>query len=161
MEHVYWVIEGKVGGRPGPIWAPWEPQALYEAGIRTIVSLAAEVEVGDLTTYGFEHYTADFPPMFLRSEGLQKAFLHEALPVWRFIDEQLQAGRPTLVHCQAGKDRTGAILAGHLVLYEGWEPPEAIRHLRTLKEHALGAEGYEEAILRLEPGTLPDPRTLL
>ncbi|MGC9356961.1 MAG: dual specificity protein phosphatase family protein, partial [Anaerolineae bacterium] len=148
-------------GRPGPTRQPWDPQALYDAGFRAIVSLPTDVPVEDLTPYGFIHHRAQFPPVLLHSEGMQKAFIHQALPVWAFIHGQLEAGNPTLVHCYAGKDRTGAILAGYLVTYEASTPEEAIRRVREANPRAMEAEGYEATIRRLEPGVLPDRRTLL
>ncbi len=161
MDHVYWVIEGQLAGRPGPTRASWDLEALHAGGIRAIVSLAADVDVPPLEKQGFAHYRAQLPPMLLTSEGLQKAFIHEVLPVWRFIQTQLEADRPTLVHCYAGNDRTGAVLAGYLVLYEGLTPEAAIERLRTLNPRAMEAEGYAEVVRRLAPGELPDPRTLL
>ncbi|MGC9348981.1 MAG: protein-tyrosine phosphatase family protein [Anaerolineae bacterium] len=161
MRYVYWVIEDLLAGRPGPHMYPWDPGELYAGGIRTIISMAAEEEVEDLTPYGFAHYHAEFPPVNLFSTGMQKAFIYQALPVWRLIDRELEAGNPTLVHCHAGQDRTGAILAGYLVTYRGLEPDQAIERLRAVKPAAMTAEGYEDAVRLLEPGKLPDPKTLL
>jgi len=153
MRHTYWVIDRLLAGRPGPTLYPWNPEELYQAGLRVIVSLAAP--------YGFIHYRAAFPPVTLYSEGMQKAFIHEALPVWAFIHEQLTAGNPTLVHCHAGQDRTGAILAGYLIVYQGVAPATALRRLRSVKPTALSAEGFADVLNLLTPGTLPDPRQLL
>lgn len=161
MEHVYWVIEGKLAGRPGPTLQPWDPAALYAGGIRAVVSLAAEVPVPDLTAHGLAHYRANLPPVLLFSKGMRKAFIHEALPVWDFIHHQLAADRPTLVHCQAGKDRTGVVLAGYLVIYRGMTPEEAVTALRRSNPIAMSAPGYEAAVSLLHPHQLPDPRTLL
>ncbi|MGC9398003.1 MAG: tyrosine-protein phosphatase [Anaerolineae bacterium] len=161
MEHVYWIIEGKLAGRPGPTRAPWDPEALYAGGIRAVASLAAEVKVPPLEPYGFVHHRAHFPPLLLLSKGLQRAFIHECLPVWRFIRAQLEAERPTLVHCYAGNDRTGAVLAGYLVIYEALTPEAAIERLHRHNSHALQAMGYADAVRLLTPGELPDPRTLL
>jgi protein-tyrosine phosphatase len=161
MQHVYWVIEKRLAGRPGPTRFPWDPAELYTAGFRVVISLATEVGVDDLTTYGLTHYRADFPPLSLFSVGMRKAFIHQALPVWAFIHEQLEAESPTLVHCFAGKDRTGAILAGYLVVYGGLTPEAAIQKVRAVNPEAMTAPGFEDAIRLLQPGTLPDPKTLL
>ncbi len=161
MQHVYWIIDKLLSGRPGPVRAPWDPQALYAGGIRTIISLAAEEPVGDLGRYGLEHYRAAFPPVYLSSMGLRKAFIHEALPVWRFIHERVEAATPVLVHCHAGADRTGLILAGYLVLYHLVSPEEAIARVRAANYFAMAAPGYAEAVALLQPGQFPDPKTLL
>lgn len=161
MRHVYWIIDKILGGRPGPVREPWNPQALYAGGIRTVVSLAAEEPVDDLTQYGLEHYRAAFPPVYLFSVGMRKAFIHEALPVWKFIHARVEVGTPVLVHCHAGADRTGLILAGYLVLYHALPPDEASARVRAANFFAMAAPGYAEAVTLLQPGQLPDPKTLL
>lgn len=161
MEHVYWVWDDLLAGRPGPTRAPWNAQALYEGGIRAVVSLAQEVQVEDLTAYGIAHYRGKFPPLNLFSEGMRKAFIYMALPVWRFIDTQVIAGKPTLVHCFAGQDRTGVILSGYLVTYHGMEPEKAIAHVRAANPLVMREQGYEATVHLLHPNQLPDPTTLL
>lgn len=161
MRFVYWVMPGKLAGRPGPTYAPWDPAELYANGIQAVISLPEELEIEDLTTYGLQHYRFAFPPVLLTSEGLQKAFIYQALPVWKHIDALLQEGITTLVHCYAGNDRTGAILAGYLVVYQGVEPDAAIRYVRSLNPRAMEATGYEDTVRRLVPNQKPDPRTLL
>mgnify|MGYP006287151149 CR=1 FL=1 len=161
MDRMYWVIEDQLAGRPGPTRTPWVLEALYAQGVRAIVSLAADVDVPPLEAHGFVHYQAQLPAMLLKTQGLQKAFIHEVLPIWRFIHAQLEAGRPTMVHCYAGNDRTGAVLAGYLVIYKGLTPETAIARLRALNPHAMEAEGYPDVVHHLTPGALPDPRTLL
>ena len=161
VEHVYWVIDHLLAGRPGPQLEPWDPAELYAAGIRTIISLAAEEPVTDLELYGFTHYRADFPPVMLFSKGMQKAFIYQAIPVWAFIEEQLAQGMPTLVHCHAGQDRTGTVLAGYLVTHRGLTPELALQKLRDVKPMAMSADGYADALSLLTPGEVPDRRKLL
>lgn len=161
MRHIYWVIEGLLAGRPGPIAQPWLPEELYCSGIRAVVSLAEEEPPPDLTAHGFTHHIAKFPPVMLFSPGMRKAFIYQALPVWRFIDCQIMTNSPTLVHCHAGKDRTGAILAGYLIIYKGYSREEALKRVRAAQPDAMTAEGYADVLEVLTPGTLPDPRTLL
>ena len=161
MQHVYWIIDKILGGRPGPVRKPWDPQVLYAGGIRTVVSLAAEEPAEDLSEYGLEHYRAAFPPVYLYSVGMRKAFIHEALPVWDFIHKRVVAETPVMVHCHAGADRTGLILAGYLVLYHSLPPDEAIVQVRAANFFAMAAPGYTETVALLQPGQLPDPKTLL
>jgi hypothetical protein len=161
MDYVYWVIEGLLAGRPGPFLRPWNPRALYAGGIRAVVSLAQEEPVPDLTPHSIIHYQAKFPPVVLFSRGMCKAFIYQSLPVWAFIHEQVTAGNPTLVHCHAGNDRTGSILAGYLITYQGVSPEEALLTLRTAHPTAMTAQGYSDVLGLLTPGRLPDPRTLL
>jgi hypothetical protein len=134
---------------------------LYAGGIRVVISLAAEETTEDLTPFGLRHYQAEFPPVLLFSKGMRKAFIYQALPVWAYIDEQLRAGLPTLVHCFHGKDRTGGILAGYLITYRGLTPQSAMTRLRKANPTAMTAAGYAELLDLLTPNELPDPATLL
>jgi hypothetical protein len=161
MDHVYWIIEGLLGGRAGPTLHPWDPQALYDGGIRTLVSLAEEDPAPELSAHRITTYWGRFPPVMLFSPGMRKAFIHQALPVWAFIHEQVTAGKPTVVHCFAGNDRTGVILGGYLITYRGTTPEDALRIVRTANPRAMSAVGYAGVLQLLTPGQIPDPRTLL
>ncbi len=161
MEHVYWIIDKLLAGRPGPTMHAWDPAALHAGGIRGVVSLAEEVDVEDLTAYGLRHYRAKLPPLILFSKGLRKAFIHQCLPIWEYIHQQMQDEVPTLVHCYAGKDRTGVMLAGYLVLYHAMPVDVALATVRRANPRAMSAPGYEETLRLLQPGQFPDPRTLL
>lgn len=162
MNYVYWVIEGLLAGRPGPRLHPWQPEELVAGGIRAVVSLNdAEHRVEDLTPLGISHYRSDFPPVTLFSPGMQRAFIYKAMPVWSFIHKQLSQGAPTLVHCFAGQDRTGAVLAGYLVTYRGFAPEAALEQVRAVNPKAMGQTGYANVLDHLSPGKLPDPHALL
>lgn len=161
MQYIYWIIDKILGGRPGPVREPWDPQALYAGGIHTVISLAEEEPVDDLHPYGLEHYRAAFPPVFLYSVGMRKAFIYKALPVWKFIHTRVETATPVMVHCHAGADRTGLILAGYLVLYHLVSPKAAIAQVQAANPFAMAAPGYTETVMLLKPGQFPDPKTLL
>ncbi len=54
MEHVYWIEEGRLAGRPGPSCRPWDLGELYRGGFRAIVSLE-ETDPREILGAGFEH----------------------------------------------------------------------------------------------------------
>ena len=56
----------------------------------------------------------------------------------------IESGRVPLVHCSAGKDRTGLVLCDYLCRAEGLAPLDAIRELRRVRPIALSAPGYED-----------------
>jgi protein-tyrosine phosphatase len=78
----------------------------------------------------------------------QKAFVQRTTPVLKFIHQQLEAQRPTLVHCHDGDDRTGIILAAYLVVYQGLSPQAAVRHVRTVNPSAMKMPGYAATVRR-------------
>lgn len=51
-----------------------------------------------------------------------------------FIAAQRNAGRPTYVHCLAGMNRSGAVVAAYLMFEHGWGRDEALRFLQSKRE---------------------------
>src|SRR5689334_21022376 len=39
--------------------------------------------------------------------------------------------RPVFVHCKAGENRTGFVIATYRMVYQGWTPEEAVREMRA------------------------------
>ena len=162
MDHVYWIIEDQLAGRPGPTRAPWDLDVLYAGGIRAIASVAADVDVPPLEADGFIHYQAKLPPMLLKTKGLQKAFIHGSSAHLALHPRAVRGWATD--HGPLLRPATTApapILAGYLVLYEGLTPEAAIARLRAHNPRAMEAEGYADVVRHLTPGELPDPRTLL
>lgn len=65
----------------------------------------------------------------------------------KFIEEQVQVGRPVAVHCMAGEGRTGCVLAAYLIRTRGMSADEALTTLRKTKE-AFVEWKQEEAVRR-------------
>lgn len=150
MRYVYWVLPGMLAGRPGPDCDPWDLNELWQAGFRAIVTLdSRSVDPGALRRIGFvhlRHKEVDLPAIVLRTFAAQRRFADEVGALLPFIHEQVTAGRPTLVHCWAGRDRTGAVLACYLVRYEGLTADQAIAQVRTARPDAMAAPGYTDAV---------------
>ena len=68
----------------------------------------------------------------------------EVLPAtYEFITDQLAQDRCVLIHCTAGKDRTGLTMAHYLCRAEGYAPRDAIAEVRRVRPEGLSAIGYE------------------
>jgi hypothetical protein len=143
MNEIYWIVPDLLAGRPGPRLAPWDLKALWAGGFRVILSLNDEVDESAIAVAGFTHGKFYFPPVLLLTSIESQAFLRLMNQAIRFIHDQLAADCPTLVHCHAGKDRTGAVLAGYLIRYQGLSPDEAIRRVRQANPIAMTAPGYD------------------
>ncbi len=150
MRHVYWVLPGLLAGRPGPDCAPWDLDELWQAGFRALVTLDRRgVDLAAVRRIGFAHRwyeRADLPDILLRTFQEQVGFVAAIEPALAFIHEQVTASRATLVHCWAGRDRTGAVLAGYLVRYHGLTADAAIARVRAARPDAMAALGYTDVV---------------
>jgi protein-tyrosine phosphatase len=148
MDHVFWLLDGLLAGRPGPVEAPWDLAELRRAGLRVIVSLNTEPDPTEIAAAGLEHYSLPQMPNLPVVAPLQDLLLRGIEPVLATIRDKVSAGHPTLVHCHAGKDRTGLVLAAYLVRYHGLDVNEAITQVRAVRPIAMSAPGYEATARR-------------
>ena len=148
MEHVYWVIEVLLAGRPGPVEFSWDLEALRAAGLRVIVSLNTEPDPTEIAAAGLRHYSLPMTPALPVVAPLQNLLLQQLEPVLTVVHAEVSAGQPTLVHCHAGKDRTGLALVAYLVRHRGLDVNEALARVRAVKPTALSAPGYEATARR-------------
>lgn len=113
-------------------------KAAHSFGIRTVVNLRNDRED-----------TAD-------AAGLGLHLAHIKMSAWNAADEdnpllaraihEIQKGLhrgKTLVHCQYGSDRTGAVIAVWRIVAQGWDKERAIIEMRA------GGYGYHDLWLHL------------
>ncbi|RBP35874.1 atypical dual specificity phosphatase [Roseimicrobium gellanilyticum] len=141
---LWWVIPGSLAGTSMPFVHPDrhespsstleafpdELPALWEAGIRAVVSLlnmrSAE---SAYTAAGFSYLCLPITDGLAPSVEQFRTFMD-------FTREQHAQGRAVAVHCVAGIGRTGTMLAGHLIC-NGMGPDEAITQVRKLRPGAV------------------------
>jgi protein-tyrosine phosphatase len=121
---------------------------LYAAGLRVIVSLNTEPDPAEVAAAGLRHHSLPMSPILPVVASLQNLLLRELDPVLTTIHAKVSAGQPTLVHCHAGKDRTGLALTAYLVRYRGLDVDEALARVRAVRPIALSAPGYEATARR-------------
>lgn len=118
MKHVFWLVPGKLGGRPGPDRAPWDLGEMRGAGVEAVLSVNDGLlcHPGDFRAYGIEYACIPLSDNAPPQPGDRERCLL-ALPLaLGFVKEHLAEGRGTVVHCSSGKDRTGLLLTAI-----GWE----------------------------------------
>lgn len=65
---------------------------------------------------------------------------------------RVKRGVPTLIHCQAGLNRSG-LITGMVLMLMGWTADEAITEMRTMRSDAVLVNPHFESFLRdIDPG---------
>jgi atypical dual specificity phosphatase len=70
-----------------------------------------------------------------------------------YIAAALSEGKVVLVHCLAGKGRTGCVLAAYMMAYEGMSARQAIDELRSIRGGSV-ERAQERNVLGFEPEAL-------
>jgi len=134
-----WVIEGELAAMAMPDGYEEDWRELRRLGVGAVVNL---------TLRGF--YMEDPEKYGLASLHLPIADFEAPEPqqVDRFLefcDEQMAAGRPVVVHCVAGRGRTGTMLACYMVR-KGMDPDEAVSWVRRIREGAVENSEQMDAV---------------
>lgn len=144
MDSVFWIIEGSLCGRPGPAEAPWDIEELKEAGVGSIVSLDQDnVDHLAIVAAGIDHRSFELPDSIPPTEEDAKLWQNVLPEALNHIREYLSKHETVMVHCHAGKDRTGILLGSYLTLVKGFDAGCALKKLRDVRPVALSSEGYE------------------
>ncbi len=132
MQMQYYTLEGgRLAGLPGPAYMEWDFGRLRKMGFSVVVSLeCARLNTFEIDDAGFEHRkicVEDFtPPTFDQVEEFVG-----------YVDRKLGEGKKVLVHCYAGRGRTGTMLAAYLI-HRGMAADAAIREIREKAHAAYG-----------------------
>ena len=124
MDLVYTIEDGRVGGRPGPMRAPWDLAALKRDGWTAIVSFECNhLDPAEIRAAGFEH-------KLLCVEDFTAPTIDQMVEFNEFVDRIVRDGGKVLAHCYAGRGRTGTFLASRLI-WHGAPVEQAVRAVRA------------------------------
>jgi len=138
-----WVIEGKLAGCGLPVTGD-EFKWLADQGIKSVVTVR---EVA-LPSDWFDGSDIDY--LHLQVEDFGAPTIEELVQAIDFIDQQITNGRPMKVHCAAGKGRTGALLAAHIVKKLNLTADQAIEKLRGMRPGSVQSVSQETAVSMYE-----------
>jgi len=78
MNHIFWLLPGRLAGRPGPNREPWDLSAVRGLGIDAVLSVndGEDCNRAELAALGFDHCVVPLPP----NEPPQIARVREVRP---------------------------------------------------------------------------------
>jgi protein-tyrosine phosphatase len=118
---------------------------LRDAGFKAILSLndGEGCDREEFATLRLDHWCVPLPPWEPPESG-DEDLCHAALSLaYDFVKVEHQRDHPVLVHCSAGKDRTGLFMALFLMREYGVGIEEPITRVRAVQPRAMTAAGWE------------------
>lgn len=139
-----WVIPGNLAGSGLPssydhlLW-------LIKNNIKTIVTVR-EIPLPDAWIKKVNSLNLVLDCFFLKTDDYNAPSINELYEVVDYIDNQINNRKPVVVHCAAGKGRTGTVLAAYLIKKDGLDVKEAIKKIRSLRPGSVQSKIQETTI---------------
>jgi atypical dual specificity phosphatase len=141
-----WVIKGKLAGSGMPVTYSqfvW----VVTHGIKTIVTVR-EVPLPSKWFTADNINSVDY--FHLRVEDYGAPSIEEMDNTVDFIQRQIANEEPVMVHCAAGRGRTGTILAAYLLKEENLTSDQAIKKIRKIRPGSIQSDRQEMVISMYE-----------
>jgi atypical dual specificity phosphatase len=151
-----WVINNDLAGSGLPLSFD-QFKWLLSHGIETIVTVREvplpshwlsvvekknlDVDTGELDKINYLH---------LRVEDYHSPTVEEIDSTIKFIENEIKSKRPVLVHCAAGKGRTGTILGAYLLRNENIGAKDAITRIRNMRPGSIQTDSQEKSLYEYE-----------
>lgn len=145
MEHVFWLENTQIAGRPGPNQIPWKLDEFANNGFAAILSVndGELCHVQDIHDAGLVYACLPMSENAPPRAGDRELSLLSLPKTYEFIETNLNHGK-VLIHCTSGKDRTGLVMAFYLTQKFDMPVDEAMCRVRNIRPIAFTAEGWWE-----------------
>lgn len=148
-----WIIKDQLAGSGIPITYSQFLWVLAH-GIRTIITVR-EVPLpiewfGNLVKSPFKDNKNEINYLHVKVEDYGAPSLEQLDDTVEYIRTQMGHGKPVMVHCAAGRGRTGTVLAAYLIKEHGLDAEEALLKIRRLRPGSVQSETQEKCIEQYE-----------
>jgi atypical dual specificity phosphatase len=139
-----WVIPEKLAGSGLPssydhlLW-------LVKNNIKNIITVR-EIPLPDAWINKINSINPTLESYFLKTDDYNAPSVYELSQVVKYIDNQVNTNKPVVVHCAAGKGRTGTVLASYFMKKEGLDLNKAIKKIRALRPGSIQSKQQENTL---------------
>lgn len=150
MDKLFWLIPQKLAGRAGPDVDPWDLNAIKRAGVTAIVSTHEECHAQSIAASGLKHVCKFMPTAYPTNDVLVDRFVDLVRDATEAVLEEIRIGGAVMVHCYAGRDRTGLVLCAALMALENIDAKTALARVRAVRPTALTGPGVVDVLKQYE-----------
>jgi atypical dual specificity phosphatase len=151
-----WVINNELAGSGLPLSFE-QFKWLVDHGIETVVTVREVPLPADwFTLEDKKNLNTDrknpkrINYLHLRVEDYHSPTVQEIDSTVKFIENEIKSNRPVLVHCAAGKGRTGNILGAYLLRNENIGARDAITRIRNIRPGSIQTDSQEKSLYEYE-----------